>query len=67
MLSQLPLRLAINDASTSQWSIAAAAKQSVSVFAAADVDLAMKENTGEMAHSRLVVPETQLICNHNFV
>jgi ribosomal protein S2 len=43
MLSQLPLRLAINDAGTSRRSIAAAAKQSASVFAKVDVDLAMKE------------------------
>jgi len=43
MLSHLPVRLAMIKASTSQRSIAAAAKQSASAFAAADVDLAMKE------------------------
>lgn len=56
MLSQLPIRLAKFDAGPSMRSIAAVSKQSASAFAKSDVDLAMKENTGEMAHSHLVVP-----------
>ncbi len=47
--------------------IAAAAKQSASMFAKVNADYAMKGNTGEMAHSRLAGQEIELICNRKFV
>src|SRR5205807_506151 len=55
MLPTTSLRLAINGASTSWRSIAAAAKQSASAFAKVNAGDAIEKNTGEMAHSRLVV------------
>ena len=67
MLPTTSLRLAINGASTSGRSIAAATKQSASAFAKANAGDAIEKNTGEMAHSRLVVQESKVICNHNFV
>jgi len=67
MLSQLPLRLASIGRALRGGQIAAVAEESASEFAKADTDHAIKKNTGEMAHSRLAVQETKVICNRNFV
>jgi hypothetical protein len=58
MLPTTSLRLAINDAGTSRWSIAAAAKQSASALCESERRLCDERNTGEMAHSRLAGQET---------
>ena len=67
MLPTTSLRLAINDVGTSWRSSQPWRSRVRRRFAKVNADYAMKENTGEMAHSRFVVQEIRQICNRNFV
>jgi len=67
MLPTTSLRLAINGASTSWRSVAAAAKQSASAFAEVSAEHAMKETPANRRTPVSSSKEIKVICNRNFV